>query len=248
MSTDPGSTMPTPPESPETRSNDAQPTNTQQTAADDTSPETPTRKVGDQPLTPPTSQQRPSTRKRASQTALSAQDNEEEDESIETIPRDPRDFPSPPVRRRRHSSSAGIESYRPSSNPTQPTASTDGLRRSKTQSRHRRSRAGPVARKRYSLAYDADTESDDEGRYHPTKQHRSHPVDDSGDALALTPVKTRELARPYVNQSQGQMAPVARGRRASVGKAALRVKLDLNLSVEIVLKARIHGDLTLSIL
>jgi hypothetical protein len=46
----------------------------------------------------------------------------------------------------------------------------------------------------------------------------------------------------------GVVGGIAGGEKKDEGKDTLRLRLDLNLEIEVTLKARIHGDLTLALL
>ncbi|KAI1846317.1 hypothetical protein JX265_010901 [Neoarthrinium moseri] len=135
------------------------------------------------------------------------------------------------------------------------------------QSRSRR-RQQPQAdtQDEYSENYDDDSMEEEEEEEAPPpprrrtkqrgkKQGGGGPLDGLTGGNEMLPVgQVGQQAGDLVNGAQGTLSNVAGGvlggkKDDGGGKSdTLKLRLDLNLEVEVTLKARIHGDLTLALL
>ncbi|KAL2177020.1 uncharacterized protein P884DRAFT_201126 [Thermothelomyces heterothallicus CBS 202.75] len=115
-----------------------------------------------------------------------------------------------------------------------------------------RSGSGEKKPARGQQAYESDGESEDyQPQPHPRKKRnqRATAGQDPLDNLALDNVQN--TAGGLVNSATGALGNVAGNavQKQDGGKSdTLRLRLDLNLDVEITLKAKIHGDLELALL
>jgi hemolysin activation/secretion protein len=72
---------------------------------------------------------------------------------------------------------------------------------------------------------------------------------DAEDAQAVQQQQQQQLLRRQQQQQQQQQQQVAPPKEEKKGHSgAPSVRLDLNIELEVTLKARIHGDLTLALL
>ncbi|KAL3463421.1 hypothetical protein BJX64DRAFT_257269 [Aspergillus heterothallicus] len=92
----------------------------------------------------------------------------------------------------------------------------------------------------YSDEYDDDYDYSDDDYYDDDEED-----DGQGDQALQTISSKDQVNRPIQNSSISR----AEGSKKSIDdEEGLKLKVDVNLDIEIELKARIHGDLTLALL
>lgn len=109
-------------------------------------------------------------------------------------------------------------------------------------------------RSRKNRPADIKEEDADEQEEKPRRRHRRRPrkyEDEDDDEKAGREVAPSRPQRPQnleQRRTQEPLQPTPQEKPDKGGKQPLRLRLDLNLEVDIELRARIHGDLTLALL
>ncbi|KAI1436507.1 hypothetical protein GGR50DRAFT_701801 [Xylaria sp. CBS 124048] len=165
-------------------------------------------------------------------------------------------------------SPAPIPSQEPSPSTITTTTTSQSKTRSRASRRSRRNRsqvpvvpAPPQAESDFDDSSDEDYQSSAQPQPQPQYHNQQlQPVPRRRKARTALPVVGNEVlpvgqtAGNLVNSTQDTLANVAGAALAPMGNGGgakndtLKLRLDLNLDVEVTLKARIHGDLTLALL
>lgn len=102
-----------------------------------------------------------------------------------------------------------------------------------------------LQRRRKLQQQEADYDEDEE-EYSDSDEYSDDYDDDEDGAVA--PWEGNNAMQQNRQQGGGRMEPAADAKKGIDEEDGLKLKLDVNLDIEIELKAAIHGDLTLSLL